>query len=118
MQRGERNSYGPCCYGKKGTIQMNAIDDISVDHVDSVDTISARQMIPTPLNEEERKGLLSEMGKLAARARKQYPTSCRECDKQIVGLSRRKFCDQTCQRRHWRRRLADMNPGDALPPVE
>lgn len=71
-----------------------------------------------PLSEEDRQGLLSESARLRALARKQYVTNCRECGKEIVGLSRKKFCGQTHQRAHWRRRLAAMNPGDSLPPVE
>lgn len=71
-----------------------------------------------PLNEEERQRLLSESAKLRAAARRQYKTVCRECGKEIVGLTRKKFCRQTCQRAHWRRRLKEMNPGDELPVVE
>ena len=83
-----------------------------------IDTITPARTIPEPLNEEERQRLLSEAARLRAAARKQYKTTCRECGKEIVGLSRKKFCGQTHQRAHWRRRLAEMNPGDELPPVE
>lgn len=70
------------------------------------------------INEEERKRLLSESAKLRARARRQYKTQCLECQAELVGLARRRFCGQTCQRRSWRRRLANMKPGDPLPPPE
>jgi hypothetical protein len=70
------------------------------------------------LNEEERKRLLSESAKLRARARRQYKTQCLECSVELVGLARRRFCGQACQRRNWRRRLAAMGPGDPLPPPE
>jgi hypothetical protein len=82
-----------------------------------LDTESAEADV---LNEPERQHLLSESAKLRAAARKQYKTYCREesCGKEIVGLSRKKFCSQNCQRRHWRRRLAAMSPGDVLPSVE
>jgi hypothetical protein len=75
---------------------------------------------PQVLNEEERQRLLSESAKLRAAARKKYKTYCRreDCGKEIVGLSRRKFCGQTCQRAHWRKRLSEMGPGDELPAVE
>lgn len=94
-----------------------SIRELSYDDV-GIDTITPPQMIPDPLNEEERQKLLSESARLRAAARRQYKTICRECQKEIVGLSRRKFCGQTCQRAHWRRRLKAMNPGDELPPVE
>lgn len=71
-----------------------------------------------PINAEERKLLLSQMGKLAAAARKQYRTVCLECGKDLIGLTRKRFCSQAHQRRNWRRRLAMMNPGDTLPPPE
>lgn len=99
---------------------MNAIDDIEVgvSHPDAIDTISPGSMIPNLDFEEERQRLLSESAKLRAAARRQYKTFCRECGKELIGLSRKKFCGQTHQRAHWRRRLASMNPGDPLPPVE
>lgn len=83
-----------------------------------LDTITPSRTIPDPLNEEERQRLLSESAKLRAAARRRYKTICRECNKEIVGLSRKKFCGQTCQRAHWRRRLKNMSPGDDLPSVD
>jgi hypothetical protein len=73
---------------------------------------------PEVLNAEERQKILSEMGKLRALSRRQYQVECYTCGKEIVGLSRKKFCGQTCQRVSWRRRLAAMKPGDDLPPPE
>lgn len=95
---------------------MNAIEDLQGQYADQIDPISSNRLAPDPINEEERKRLLSEMGKLAARARRQYRVECVECGKSLVGLSRRKFCTPACQRRDWRRRLAAMSPGDPLPP--
>jgi hypothetical protein len=55
----------------------------------------------------------------AARAslRRKYKTFCRECQREIEGLSRLRFCSQTCQRRHWRARRKEMGPGADLPKV-